>query len=114
MENGYWAGLWVPVGLCEIRDIVGLLYLIGVYRSQHESLCSLWSSGPLGRAIFPAFFGRNWFEQVIANLRFDSGDRNTEDKFAAFRQMWEQFIDNCGKHHAVGAFINVDEQQILF
>ena len=45
---------WMPVDLCEIKGIVDLLYLIGVYRSQHESLRSLWSSGPSGRAIFPA------------------------------------------------------------
>ena len=78
---------WVPVNLREMRGIFGLLYLIGVYRSQHESLPLLWSSCPSGRAIFPALFGRNRFEQVIANLRFDSReDRNTEDKFATFRQ----------------------------
>ncbi|CAK8690388.1 unnamed protein product [Clavelina lepadiformis] len=43
----------------KMRGIVGLLSLIGVNRSQHESLRSLWSSGPLGKAIFPASFGRN-------------------------------------------------------
>ena len=79
----------MPVDLHEIRSIVDLLYLIGVYRSQHKSLSSFWSSGPSGRAIFPASFGRNRFEQVVANLRIDSReDRNMEDKFAAFRQMW--------------------------
>ena len=78
----------VPVDLCEIKGVVGLLYLIGVYWSQHESLRSLWSSGRSGRPIFSASFGRNRFEQIIANLRFDSReDRSTEDKFAAFRQM---------------------------
>ena len=76
---------WAPVDLCEIRGIVGLQYLIGVYHSQHKSLRSLWSSGPSGRAIFPASFGRNRFEQLVANLRFDSReDRNTDDKFAPF------------------------------
>ena len=98
-----------------MRGVVGLLYLIGGYRSQHESLRSLWSSSPSGRAIFPASFGRNRFEQVIANLRFDSReDRNTEDKFAAFRQMRKQFIDNCRKQYAVSAFVTVDEQLIPF
>ena len=93
-----------------VTSIVGLLYLIGVYRSQHKSLCSLWSSGPLERALFSATFGCNRFEQVIANLHFDSReDRNTEDKCAAFRQMWEQFIGNCRKHHAVGAFVTIDK-----
>ena len=28
--------------------------------------------------------------------------------------MWEQFIDNCRKHYAVGAFVNVDEQLTPF
>ena len=77
---------WVPVDLCEKKGVDGLLYLIGVYRSQRESLRSLWSSGRSGRPIFSASFGRGWFEQIIANLRFDSReDRSTEDKFAAFR-----------------------------
>ena len=42
---------WVPVDLCKIRGTISLLYLIGVYRSQHESLHSLWSFGQFGRAI---------------------------------------------------------------
>ena len=101
--------------MCEIRGIVGLLYLIGVYRSQHEPLHSLWSSGPSGRTIFPASFGRNCFEQLVANLRFDSGeDRNTDDKFAPFRRMWEQFGENCRKCSVVSAFVTVDEQLIPF
>ena len=76
---------WAPVDLCEIRGIAGLLYLIGVYRSQHESLCLLWSSGPSRKAIFPASFGHNHFEQLVANLQFDSHeDRNADDKFAPF------------------------------
>ena len=102
-------GEWVPVDFCEMRVIVG------VYRSPHKSLRSLWSSSPSGRAIFPDLFGRNRFEQVIANLSFDRReDRNTEDKFAAFEQMWEQSIDNCRKHCAVGAFVTADEQPIPF
>ena len=47
---------WVPVDLCEIKGVVGLLYLIGVYRSQHEFLRSLWSSGRSGKPIFSASF----------------------------------------------------------
>ena len=59
---------WAPVDLCEIRGIIDLLYLIGVYCSQHESLHSLWSSGLSERAIFPASFSSNSFEQLVANL----------------------------------------------
>ena len=68
----------------------------------------VWSSG---RAIFPASFGCNRFEQLVANLQFDScEDRYTDDKFAPFRRMWEQFIENCRKCYVVSAFLTVDEQ----
>ena len=34
---------WMPFDLCEMKDIVDVLHLIGVYRCQHESLHLLWS-----------------------------------------------------------------------
>ena len=59
-----------PVDLCQIKVVVGL-FLFGVYRSQHKSLCLLWSSDIFGRFIFPAAFELNRFEQIAAYLRFD-------------------------------------------
>ena len=88
---------WMLFDLCEMKGNVDILYLIGVYRYQRESLYSLWSPGPSGRAIFFASFDRNRFEQLLANLGFDSCEyRNTDDKSAPFRQMWEQFFENYG------------------
>ena len=52
----------VAVDLCKLKDVAGVLFLVGVYRCQHKSLCSLWSHGPSGRAIFSASFDRNRFE----------------------------------------------------
>ena len=43
---------WMPFDLCKMKDIIDVLYLIGVYRFQHESLHSLWLPGPSERAIF--------------------------------------------------------------
>ena len=37
---------WMLFDLCEMKDIVDVLYLIGVYHCQYESLHSLWSPGP--------------------------------------------------------------------
>ena len=43
---------WMPFDLCKMNDIVVVLYLIGVYRFQNESLYSLWLPGPSEEAIF--------------------------------------------------------------
>ena len=100
----------MPFDLCEMKDIVDVLYLIGVYCCQHESLHSLWSPGPSVRAIFFASFDRSRFEQLIANLGFDScEDRNTDNKSAPFRQILEQFFENYRKHYAVSAYVTVYE-----
>ena len=102
---------WIPVDLCAIKGIAGVLYFVGVYRCQHKSLRSLWSPGPPERVIFSASFDRNRFVQLIAILHFISReDRNTDNKFPPFRRMWEQFIENNRKHHAVGAYVTVYEQ----
>ena len=106
---------WVPVDVCEMKGIAGVLYLIGVYHCQHEFLCSLWSPGPPGRALFSAFFDRNRFDQLIPNLCFDSHeDRYTNDKSAPFRRMWKQFIENYRKQYVVGTYETVYEQLIPF
>ena len=91
---------------------------MGVYRLQHESLQSMWSSGPSGRAIFPAAFGGNRFKEIVACLRFDNRDtrlqRRQTDKFAPFCCFWNRFIKNCCKHYAVSAYVTIEKQLIPF
>ena len=77
---------WSPVDLDEIKGIIGLLFVMEVYRSQHESLRSMWSSGPSGRAIFPTAFKKLWLVFVLTiGIRACNGDRRTSlVYFAAF------------------------------
>ena len=83
----------MPFNLCEMKNIVGIRYLIGVYRCQHESLHSLWSPGSSGKAIFFASFDRNRFEQLLANLGFDScEDRNTMISLLHFGKCGNSFL----------------------
>lgn len=85
---------WKQVEETEMKAVIGVLYLIGVYRSK--SLRSLWSSGHSERPIFKAAFSINRFEYI---MRFD--DRGTRqarkinDKFALFRSLWNAFIEHC-------------------
>ena len=58
------------------------------------------------------------FEEIVACLRFDNRDtrlqRRQTDKFAPFRCFWNRFIENCHKHYAMSAYVNIDEQLIPF
>ena len=88
-SNGNNPNDWTPVDFCQVKTVVGLIFLFDVYRSQHELLRLLWSSGISGRPIFAAAFGRNTFEQIVAYLRLDiRKNQSQRDKFAPFRQFW--------------------------
>jgi hypothetical protein len=82
---------WKPIDVEELKGVIGILFMLGVYRSQHESLRSLWSLGMSGRAIFPAAFSSNRFQEILSCLRFDNRDTRAErrqvDKFASFREL---------------------------
>lgn len=109
---------WKRVDETEMKAVIGVLYLLGVYRSQHESLRSLWSSGHSGRPIFKAAFSINRFEQIVSFMRFDDRDtrqvRKINDKFAPFRSLWNAFNENCRKNYNVGPYVTIDEQLIPF
>ena len=117
IKKGKKADDWSPIDEIELKGIIGVLFLLGVYRSQHESLRSLWSPST-GRSIFMASFSRNRFEQVLAFLRFDNRAdrlvRQKADKFAAFRDLWTKFISNCRNNYCVGDCVTIDEQLIPF
>ena len=49
---------------------------MGVYRLQHESLRSMWSSGPSGRSIFPAAFEENLITIYRPKLRRSKESNN--------------------------------------
>ena len=55
---------WAPVNLCEIRGIVRLLYLIGVYRSQHERFAHMVHSEGLYFLLLSAVIALNSLQQT--------------------------------------------------
>ena len=76
---------------------------------------SLWSPSSSEKAIFSASFGHNRFEQLIANLHFDSREnRNMDDMSAPFRRMWKHCFENCKKYYATGSYVTAYEQLLPF
>lgn len=101
----------------EILALFGLLYLRGVLKENHTDIEELWSK-KYGPPIFRATMTKNRFSFLIRCLRFD--DKNTrverkkKDKFAAVRNLWEKFVENCRKNYTPSEYVTVDEQLLSF
>ncbi|CAH1990475.1 unnamed protein product [Acanthoscelides obtectus] len=55
----------------EIEAFVGLLYFLGLYKSGHEDLRSLWATDGTGRDIFRCTMSLARFSFLLCCLRFD-------------------------------------------
>ena len=107
---------WKATTHDEIKMLIGLLILAGVFKSKGESLESLWGSN--GRKIFPQFMSLHRVKSLLRYLRFD--DRNTrnnrkaKDKFAPVRELFELLQKQLPKYFNPSESITVDEQLVAF
>jgi hypothetical protein len=81
----------------EMYAFIGLLILAGVQKSAGESLSELRSSVN-GRPVFRVTMSLNHFKCLLRFWRFDNiqtrKHREKTDKIAAFRELWEMFVQN--------------------
>lgn len=58
------------------------------------------------------------FDFLLKNMRFDDKDtreiRKSNDKFTAFRDIWNTFEKNCVKVYTPSEYITVDEMFLSF
>ena len=71
---------WDPIDMIELKAFVGILYLLGVSKGNHENIRNLWSDGPMARPVFKATMFVNRFEIIRCHLRFDSIDTREEQE----------------------------------
>ena len=104
--------------LNEIRVVIGLLIYGGVFEPLHEYLESLYKMNATGRLIFLAVMGKNCFRFLLLTMRF--GDKVTRakqrliDKLAAFRKIWNMFVEICNSMYLVTGSVCIDEQLLPF
>ena len=102
---------WVVTTPSEIKELIGELFLIVVYKSHHQSVRDLFLHG---RLIFRVAFGGTimiypiWFSKSATNKT------TAGVKFAPIRVLFNEFTQNCRKHYFPGDFVCVDERLILF
>lgn len=107
-----------PLDMIELRAFIGLLYLSGIMKSNHENVEGLFANNGTGRDIFRATMSVQRFLFILSCLRFDNAAtreaRKVNDKLAAIRELWELFINSCQKYYTPGQNVTIDEMLVPF
>ena len=79
-----------------------MLLIVGALRCRKETISEMWTTDETTRrAVFPAAMARNRFARIPQFMRCDDKSthvyRNANDKLAAMREVWNQFMENCKK-----------------
>ena len=84
----------------EVLALIGMIYMRGLLGQAHQGTNAMFHK-IFGNPVFSATMSRNRFKFLIAHISFDDRtSRHTHwqhDRFAAFRQIFEEFNKNCGK-----------------
>lgn len=104
--------------LIEIRALIGLLYLIGLYKSSHVRISDVFNPDGTGFDICRAVMSVQRFKFLLRNLRFDDMntriERKAEDKLAPIRELFEEFVHACQRCYTVGEYVTLDEMLEAF
>ena len=96
----------------EIRAFIGLIYMRGLMRLSHMDQELLFSD-VIGPPIFSAVMSKNRFCFLHAHICFDDpatrNDRWKTDKFAAIRDIYNIFNNNCAKTVIPSDYNTIDE-----
>lgn len=106
------------VDVVEMEALLGLLYLSGVFKSNHEDVESLFATDGTGRDIFRSVMSLKRFLFLITALRFDDAqtreERKKDDDLAPISEVFSSFIENCKINYSCGEYVTVDEMLVPF
>lgn len=102
----------------EMEAFLGLLYLTGVFKSNHEDVSSLFATDGTGRDIFRSVMTKNRFLFLLTALRFDCiatrKEREKNDRLAAISSIFDKFVENAKSNYSCGQYTTVDEMLVAF
>lgn len=104
---------------CEIRSLLGILYLAGVLKSGRRSIIEMFdmNNGTGVEAIYVTMTEHR-FRFLMRCLRFDdvqSRDlRKSHDKLAAIREVFDLFVGNSKSSYNPSDYLTIDEQLVAF
>ena len=103
----------------EIRAFFGVMFMAGALRCRKEAISEMWTTDEaIRRSVFTASIARNRFAHIFQFIRFDDkstrAQRKENDKLAAFREIWNAFVENCKKLYEPFEEVTADEQLVAF
>ena len=109
---------WNDINVIELKAAIGLLFLMGLLGKNKLNMRQLWENSPIQAPIFKATMSRDRFETILSVLRFDNQStreiRRERDKFAAIRDIWTLFQNNCKNNFQPYEYVTIDEQLLGF
>lgn len=100
--------------MSEMKAVIGLLFMAGVFRSNRQNLDDLWVADGTGMDIFRTTMSLQRFRFILQCLRFDDkstrAERSKIDKLAPIRDVFEHFVANCRNNYTVGEIVTIDEK----
>ena len=84
----------------------------GIYNLSGDAVKILFSE-TMGLTLFSAVMSKNRFEFLVSNLCFDDSTTRKQrwswDRFAAFREVFELFNNNCAQYVTPNIYMSLDE-----
>ena len=104
---------WKKMDIEELKKVIGLLILLGVYQGRNEPLSSMWREKE-GRELFRKSMSISRLEVILLNMRFDAkNERNISNVFAPFEEIFGMFKKNLGEAWITTNKVAIDEVSVL-
>lgn len=105
---------WRPIDRQELEAFIGLLYVLGAFRSKYRDIEELWSTRD-GFCVCRATMSMERFLQIKRCLRFDDPlRRNRADRLSPIRVIHDQFNLKLREFYVPSEVLTIDEQLLEF
>lgn len=103
-----------PTDAAELKAVLGLLYLAGLYKGNRQNLGDFWCTDGSGVELFRTTMSKQRFYILLQSMRFDNiqnrAQRREIDKIAAIRAIYDRFIENCRNCYTPSEYLTIDEK----
>ncbi|GBL92721.1 General transcription factor II-I repeat domain-containing protein 2A [Araneus ventricosus] len=103
---------------CEIKALIGLIYMIGIKKLNHTRIEDIWASDMSGDEFIRTAMSLRRFKFLLQHIRLDDKQTRLErkklDKLAPVRQFCDRMIQNYQRNYTVGKYATIDEKLMTF